>query len=65
MVVLASLALTPERALCQAPADPTVEQQADLVSTMDVADLIRRLRHKERRHRRRPAIGRRRARSRR
>jgi len=47
MVVLASLALTPERALCQAPADPAAEQQTDLVRTMDVVDLIRRLRHKD------------------
>jgi outer membrane protein assembly factor BamA len=44
---LASLALTPERALCQAPADPAAEQQTHLVRTMDVVDLIRRLRHKD------------------
>ena len=47
MVVLASLALMPERAWCQAQAAPAAEKQVDLVSTMDVADLIRKLRHKD------------------
>jgi outer membrane protein assembly factor BamA len=46
-VALASLTLAPQRAACQTPPDPAAEQQSDLVNTMDVVDLIRKLRKKE------------------